>query len=534
MRISFWKSWFFGMLLLGLTVYQLYGQAAPDAAGLRVAWDYSSQQQLAKTGGYPRLLVLKDGDWLAVYEDYRGNILLQRSSDKGASWLEPETVFRARKVYDQQTGDSVVIRMSNPELLELQGGGLLLACNYRPTRDGVAPFAIALRRSDDQGGNWSTPRVLYQAGKDFENGCWEPSFLQLPSGEVHLYFANESPYRTSDEQEISVLRSTDQGKHWEGPATVSFRAGRRDGMPVAALGQEGIYMVIEDNKVGEFKPYLVHSSLENNWRQAVRGDDANRWYALDSLQDDSVYMGAPYLLRLPQGQYLLSYQTNKNRHTDWEQSTMEVRIAGAGAKAFHRPTRPFFIPIRGEAKWNSLALLSANKVAALSSVKRADQPVAPWMIQGYLLSDTARLRHPQDTVHLFVGSHSANRLHVFGNRTGDTLELGVHFTAQASLEYQSAKAYCLYLSTPDDGVFRLVVDRSGAWEWWRLGKGDWMKDPGPSSEQGNDRLRIPVKGLKHVRLGLSLRYRTQAGELLEEPLAHMDPQDQQTWILLKL
>lgn len=75
-------------------------------------------------------------------------------------------------------------------------------------------------------------RTLCQAGHEFANGCWEPSAVLLPSGEIQLFFANEGPYTHSDEQEISLLRSYDNGYSWSHhPETVSFRSGRRDGMP---------------------------------------------------------------------------------------------------------------------------------------------------------------------------------------------------------------------------------------------------------------------------------------------------------------
>ena len=40
------------------------------------------------------------------------------------------------------------------------------------------------------------------AGAEARDGCWEPAMAQLPDGEVQLFFANESPYRQSSEQEL--------------------------------------------------------------------------------------------------------------------------------------------------------------------------------------------------------------------------------------------------------------------------------------------------------------------------------------------
>lgn len=498
----------------------------------RIAWDYSSMQQLAEQGGYPRLKVLRSGTWVAVYEDYQGHIFLRRSADQGRSWSAPVAVFRA---FPADQADSVTIRMSNPELIELANGRLLMACNYRPSKDGVAPFAIAIRVSDDQGENWSEAEVLFEGGIDFKDGCWEPSFLQLPSGEVQLYFANESPYRESDEQEISVMRSIDNGHSWSDPSRVSFRAERRDGMPVAARSDRDIYLAIEDNKMGEFKPYILRSAVENSWQQTVTGESPQRWFALDSLQADSVYMGAPYLLKLPSGGYLLSYQTNKDRGRDWQQSTMEVRISGPSARAFSRVTRPFPVPLMGEAKWNALSLLDAHRVAALSSVKfNKNEKVSPWLIQGYILKDTLVLENENDSAHLFVGARSTNQVHLWVKHQDGAWCIRTTYDSDTS--GSSNSGYAIYFSGPSDERWRLRVDHQGAVNLAYWVQGDWTEralppdwSVRPCATGMGHVIQVPAEKHPAFRMGLALYRPDQEPEYL----IHMDPQDPQTWIVLK-
>ena len=43
----------------------------------------------------------------------------------------------------------------------------------------------------------------------FKDGCWEPAMLQLPVGEIQLFFSDEGIYTKTDEQNISMLRSFD-------------------------------------------------------------------------------------------------------------------------------------------------------------------------------------------------------------------------------------------------------------------------------------------------------------------------------------
>ena len=498
----------------------------------RIAWDYSSMQQLAEQGGYPRLKVLRSGTWVAVYEDYQGHIFLKRSVDQGQSWSAPVAVFRA---FPADRADSVTIRMSNPELIELASGRLLMACNYRPSKDGVAPFAIAIRVSDDQGENWSEAEVLFEGGIDFKDGCWEPSFLQLPSGEVQLYFANESPYRESDEQEISVMRSVDNGQSWSEPSPVSFRAERRDGMPVAARSDRDIYLAIEDNKVGEFKPYILRSAVENSWQQTVTGESPQRWFALDSLQADSVYMGAPYLLKLPSGGYLLSYQTNKDRGRDWQQSTMEVRISGPSARAFGRTSRPFPVPLMGEAKWNALSLLDAHRVAALSSVKfNKNEKVSPWLIQGYILKDTLVLENENDSAHLFVGARSTEQVHLWVKHQDGAWCIRTTYDSDSS--EASNSGYAIYFSGPSDERWRLRIEHQEGVHLAYWNQEDWIERALPpdwsvrqcATGKGHV-IHLPAEKYPAFRMGLAVHRAHQEPEYL----IHMDPQDPQTWIVLK-
>lgn len=536
-----WKRSVWIALIYGLGIQGVLGQTETAASSdVRVAWDYSSLQQLAPQGGYPRVLGLSSGDLLAVYEDYQGDIHLKRSTNAGNSWSDPQTVFQSFQADGKSAGERVQVRMSNPEIIELDDGRLLLACNYRPVSNGVVPFSIALRVSDDSAETWSEPEVLFQAGKDFKDGCWEPSFLQLPSGEVQLYFANESPYRESDEQEISLFRSLDNGRTWQGPTTASFREGKRDGMPVAVTGDEHIYLAIEDNKIGEFKPYIIRNSVADSWQNPVRGDDSDRWFALDSLQADSVYMGAPYLLGLPGEQYLLSYQTNKHRSGDWEKSTMEVRIAGRGARGFNRTTRPFPVPDSGEGKWNSLSLLPSGKVAALSSVKFDQEKVAPWMIEGHLLPDVVNLSDRADSAYLFVGSQSENRVQAWINRVDEKIEIRTKLTTEADEEFRSTAGFSVYFSWNVDRAVRLRVERPDKIHWEAFEANGWVEQQELSGvevsweESRNEMImRLPFENNEEGWIGLSLDYKTRDAVVRQEPLVHMDLSDPRTWILLK-
>jgi hypothetical protein len=347
-----------------------------------IEWDKTSLFRIAEEGGYPRLCRLNDGTLLVAYENRRGDVVVKKSRDEGVTWDDPVTAYEKFEYVDPHSSSFTTVNIANPEMVQLINGDILLACNLRPVKEGIYPFSIALKRSVDMGRTWCPAQILYRAAPFFGDGCWEPSFLILPDGTIHIYFANELPYRNSDEQEISMIQSVDHGHTWsEKPSTVSFRQGHRDGMPVAIHDGTNIYVAIEDNLSGQFKPYIIRSSVYNPWGNAVPGDSPYRYAALRSVLPDTVYAGAPYLIRTESDVYVLSYQTTHNRGSDWERSTMEVQVSSTPSD-FHNPSRPFVVPLSREAKWNSLADLGGNTIAALASTNFEGGKIGIWMIKG--------------------------------------------------------------------------------------------------------------------------------------------------------
>lgn len=347
-----------------------------------VEWDNSSLIRIAEEGVYPRLQRLNDNSLLVVYENRRGDVVAKRSIDEGVSWSDPAMLYKSFDFFNDETKDATKVNISNPEITQLNDGTILLATNLRPVKEGVFPFSIAIRRSMDNGDSWSEPSIIYKGGTFFRDGCWEPSFLVLPNGMIHLYFANESPYKDSDEQEISMIYSSDNGDSWSSNSrTVSFRKGKRDGMPVAVHDGANIYLAIEDNLSGQFKPYIVKNPIESAWNKPVYGNSEFRFSALSIPLSDEVYAGAPYLISTKSGLYLLSYQTTDKRSSKWELSTMAVAVSNSPV-SFGYYSQPFNVPLDKEAKWNSLADLGNNSIAALSSTNFDSEKIGIWMVKG--------------------------------------------------------------------------------------------------------------------------------------------------------
>ena len=331
----------------------------------RLTWDRATLR-FAASGGYARIVRLKDGQLILAY-DHRGGCCIRRSADEGATWGD--------EICATQYAFGIA---ANAQPFVLADGTLWLLYNERP-RDGKHSFTIRLTTSADVGQTWTLrDPPLYVAGEKFADGCWEPTAVQLASGEIWLLFANEGPYRTSNEQEITLIRSTDAGRTWTPPKAVSFRHGHRDGMPVPTLLADGsVVIAIEDDGLtgdGQFKPAIVRM---DNERLPVGGDDARRWPAIEAPWRQGVYAGAPFLCRMPSGAVLLSCQSDE----DGKPPRMAVHVGDADARHFGDKSYPFPTDAGKAGQWNSLFAKDAKTVTAVGSTTIAGRS-GVWLIDG--------------------------------------------------------------------------------------------------------------------------------------------------------
>jgi Neuraminidase (sialidase) len=155
-------------------------QTKDPVPGIRIAWDYTTQTQISKANeqgynGYARLIQLDDESLLVTYES-NGNVLVKMSDDLGTSWSEPVTVATFKEG----------VNMAAPDLLQLENGSILLSYNPRPGETGAISkrFLIKTILSTDGGMTWENDQTVYEGDTKYENGVWEPTFLQLPSGEI--------------------------------------------------------------------------------------------------------------------------------------------------------------------------------------------------------------------------------------------------------------------------------------------------------------------------------------------------------------
>lgn len=337
-----------GLLCVTATLTNTIASADPE-----LVWGRKKPVLIQQDGHYGRIARLDGKSCIAGF-DHRRSIKIRLSHDNGETW--GNTV----NVANPTTGS-----LTNAEFLVLGAKDVICLFNFRPERNSGLAFEIRMSRSKDSGNTWSDVRTLFTAGKEFENGCWEPSGVVYPSGEIRVFFANEAPYRESNEQEISMIRSKDGGETWGPSERVSFRGDHRDGMPVPVLAPDWkrTFLAIEDNGIhGAFKPVIL--GIKNTKEQAhITGDSPDRWSALSNPLAEATYAGAPYLTRLPDRRFVLSFQIAGSGNM--RDSRMAVCIGNTKAESFGDPTYPF-PDSPAPQLWNSLFVKDAKTVIAIS------------------------------------------------------------------------------------------------------------------------------------------------------------------------
>lgn len=363
-----------GFVLIALSFFLGLAVLAQKPEEYQIIWERNTLERVSQEGfryaGYARAEKLQNGDLVFVYEG-DGSVFFRTKS--GENWSDPVTVA------PKKPG----INMAVPEIIQLENGKLLVGYNPRPRgRENENRFAIRTVKSEDMGKTWVQDQLVYEGGAEFQNGVWEPVFLELPNGEIQMYFANEAPYRESDEQEISVILSKDGGSTWsENVHQVSFTADFRDGMPVPiCLESTGkIAVVIEDNSDGAFKPVVVYSEGKD-WNKAVLAESPQRTKVLEKELAEVGHAGAPYLVQMENGLTLISFQMGE----DLNHSQMAVALGNENAADFSGISFPFDLDDTSRGLWNSLEVISENEVLALTSTNAFSRngETEVWMIKG--------------------------------------------------------------------------------------------------------------------------------------------------------
>lgn len=370
------------LIALILTAGALQAEAVKHEpyAGSRIYWDISSKKNLFSSGNYARIIPLQDGRLMAVAES-GGGISACYSNDKGGIWSSPELIIRS----------AAQLPYAVPDAIQLSNGDIVVGYNPRPSQpySDDRLFGIRCIRSTDNGKTWSAPIFIYDATKTFEDGCWEPCFLELPSGELQCYFANENNFRTNNDQEISMCRSFDGGLTWGEATRICYSNGSRDGMPVPILTENGeIVVIVEDNGwpgYDRFRATTVRCSLEDNWTNWVDRNSPKREMIFANAADKAFVSAAPYIRRLGKDETIASWQGDRGERQGMgeERYEMSVGVGDADGRNVKAIVSPFGLSTEQHGLWNSVTALDDGTIFALSSIGDVGKGNAIYVMTGY-------------------------------------------------------------------------------------------------------------------------------------------------------
>jgi hypothetical protein len=269
-------------------------------------------------------------------------------------------------------------RFVTPEILYLQNGWILIAfeANARPEEN---ESSVQILISKDSANTWEPP-VIYKTGR-----TWEPSMVQLPNGEIELFYSSEAAWWPDFPlfQDIQVIRSTDNGLSWSDPQVVAYYPQKRDGMPVPLVLQDnkGVVFAIETVDAPE-SPYIIHRDMNSPWILTVSNFENSqyRW-----LEDGfTAHGGAPYIIRLPTGETVLS--AHIYRGGDWHQNNyQQVMIGDNKAKNFEGLQYPWGTLPWGQGAINNSLFLKNDTTIVTISTRMFDGKGGIYWLEGEIL-----------------------------------------------------------------------------------------------------------------------------------------------------
>ncbi len=321
---------------------------------------------------YPRIKKLPNGSYILFWHNNSvgANVFYTRSYDL-VNWEPVKKVFEATPITVNGQADERCY--CNGDAAVLQNGELMVVASFRSKdhfRKDNAYNGIMMRKSSDNGKTWGEEQVIYRGSN------WEPQILQLPSGEIQVYFTHSG---AKSQMQIdmgwigedmvpssgtAIARSFDNGKTWKsnipGSPYAGYAISQRytdtikgikvftDQMPCAVLLNKynTIAMVVESKRRYNTNDYAISTVYSNdNWSHNLSIDEEG-----PSDKQKDLWLGSsPYIKQFPSGETVVSYGRNSN---------FMIRLGDAKARKFYEPYMPFGKEVKG--CWGSLELDGAH------------------------------------------------------------------------------------------------------------------------------------------------------------------------------
>lgn len=304
---------------------------------------------------YVRVKKLANGNYIMFYHNNQiGASCYYSTSQNLKAWIAKGRLLSNYAIIDsdKQANER---RFSNCDALVLSNGDIIAVASYRANinyKEKPLDAGIVMLRSTDNGISWSTPVEIYRGVN------WEPSLLELPSGEINCYFTESS--RTNIEGTdtgTAMIVSKNKGVTWtpsfgSNPYYVIRTKHMKDGktffndqMPVVIKlnGSNELAAAVEAN-IGGYNISFAYSGEDGEW------DKLNVSQEGPVDRNDFAFEGsAPYLVQFPSGETVMSY--NKS-------STYFMKMGDARARNFGEAYAPF----SGKGYWGTLERIDSHQL----------------------------------------------------------------------------------------------------------------------------------------------------------------------------
>ncbi|MCM8532196.1 MAG: glycoside hydrolase [Lentisphaeraceae bacterium] len=332
----------------------------------RIDWDLTSKEFVTAANEVSGLKL--EDRVLIVYE--KNGFLCSKFFDVEAStWGEENEIL--------SPADFAV---STPSLVKMKSGLLVCAYSEQPFEDFKSQhFTIKVMTSKD-GVDWSEPVLAYKAGNNFKTACWNPTIVEQPNGTLNVFFADEFPYGSGMEQNISRVKSSDDGKTWGEVEPILFRPGNRDASPFAVKINGSIRLALvrlTDTKKPDVSPKVEMVSLDKYF---TPGEKLARWKPFIRSLDFDVTINSPKISLLDSGDSLLSVEIDEGRKDSLE---MAVYVGDKESKNYSEKSLPFGEGFKGTIKNGFTVQLKGDKIMAFGVTDIAGEK-GLWSVEGIL------------------------------------------------------------------------------------------------------------------------------------------------------